>query len=94
MQGGLAVDNGVFWCFSCNFIIDYIYSTKERVQPPKEQKTNVKQDLKDLFKNKPWLLIAGATVFQLTYIVMRGSTTAYYFRYYIQEQQLVFLEIQ
>ena len=69
------------------FLITFV-STKERVLPPKEQKTNVKQDLKDLFSNKPWLLIAGATVFQLTYIVMRGSTTAYYFRYYVHEQQL------
>jgi glycoside/pentoside/hexuronide:cation symporter, GPH family len=64
------------------------FTTKERVHPPKDQKSNVRQDLKDLFKNKPWLLIAAATVFQLTYIVMRGSTTAYYFRYYVQDQQL------
>jgi GPH family glycoside/pentoside/hexuronide:cation symporter len=34
------------------------------------------------------LLIAGATVFQLTYIVMRGSSIAYYFKYYVGEQQL------
>jgi GPH family glycoside/pentoside/hexuronide:cation symporter len=67
------------------------FSTKERVQPPKEQKPNFKLDLKDLFTNKPWLLIAGATVFQLTYIVMRGSSIAYYFKYYIKEQQLSLL---
>jgi glycoside/pentoside/hexuronide:cation symporter, GPH family len=82
------------WTMGCFGIVAAILflitfsSTKERVQPPKEQQTNIKQDLKDLFKNKPWVLIAGATVFQLTYIVMRGSTTAYYFRYYVQEQQL------
>ncbi len=63
--------------------------TKERVHPPKDQKSKVKEDLKDLFRNKPWLLIAAATVFQLTYIVMRGSSTAYYFRYYVQDQELV-----
>jgi GPH family glycoside/pentoside/hexuronide:cation symporter len=63
-------------------------TTKERVQPPKEQKGEFKKDIKDLFTNKPWLLIAGATVFQLTYIVMRGSTIAYYFKYYVGDQQL------
>lgn len=83
------------WAIGCFGIIAIILlfitfsTTKERVHPPKEQKSNIKQDLKDLFKNKPWLLIAGATVFQLTYIVMRGSTTAYYFRYFVHDQQLV-----
>jgi GPH family glycoside/pentoside/hexuronide:cation symporter len=63
-------------------------TTKERVQPPKEQKAEFKKDLRDLFTNKPWLLIAGATIFQLTYIVMRGSSIAYYFKYYVGSQQL------
>ncbi len=63
-------------------------TTKERVQPPKEQKSEFKKDLRDLFTNKPWLLIAGATVFQLTFIVMRQSSVAYYFKYYVGNQQL------
>ncbi len=64
-------------------------STRERVLPPKEQKSNIRQDLKELVKNRPWLLIAFATVFQLIYIVMRGSSTPYYFRYYVLDQQIV-----
>lgn len=63
-------------------------TTKERVSPPKEQTSEFKKDLRDLFTNKPWLLIAGATVFQLTYIVMRNSSIAYYFKYYVGNQQL------
>jgi glycoside/pentoside/hexuronide:cation symporter, GPH family len=69
------------------FMITF-FTTKERVEAPKEQKTKFKVDLKDLFKNKPWLLIAGATVFQLTYIVMRSSSVVYYFKYYVGAQQL------
>lgn len=69
------------------FIITF-FSTKERVSPPKDQKANYKQDLKDLFTNKPWLLIACATVFQLIYIVMRNSSIVYYFKYYIKEQRI------
>jgi GPH family glycoside/pentoside/hexuronide:cation symporter len=34
------------------------------------------------------VLIALATVFQLTYVVMRGSATPYYFRYFVGDQQL------
>jgi GPH family glycoside/pentoside/hexuronide:cation symporter len=63
-------------------------TTKERVSPPKEQKTQLKLDLRDLFTNKPWLMIAGATVFQLLYIVVRNSSVVYYFKYYVKAQQL------
>ncbi|MHB8579970.1 MAG: MFS transporter [Ignavibacteriaceae bacterium] len=69
------------------FMITFI-TTKERVTPPKEQKSNYKQDLRDLFSNKPWLLIAGATIFQLIYIVMRSSSIVYYFKYYVGAQQI------
>ena len=64
------------------FMITF-FTTKERVAPPIGQKTQFKIDLKDLFSNKPWLLIAGATVFQLIYIVMRSSSISYYFKYYV-----------
>ena len=64
-------------------------TTKERVKPPKEQKTYLKEDLRDLFRNKPWLLVAGATVFQLTYITIRNGSIIYYFKYFVGDQQLM-----
>jgi GPH family glycoside/pentoside/hexuronide:cation symporter len=69
------------------FLITFA-TTKERVLPPKEQKNNLKVDLKDLFTSKPWLLIAGATVFQLIFIVIRSSMIMYYFKYFVKEQSL------
>jgi GPH family glycoside/pentoside/hexuronide:cation symporter len=63
-------------------------TTKERVKPPKEQKSYLKGDLRDLFRNKPWLLIAGGTVFQLTYITIRNGSIIYYFKYFVGDQQL------
>jgi GPH family glycoside/pentoside/hexuronide:cation symporter len=63
-------------------------TTKERVKPPKEQKSYLKEDLRDLLKNKPWLLIGGATVFQLTYITIRSGSIIYYFKYFVGDQQL------
>jgi GPH family glycoside/pentoside/hexuronide:cation symporter len=70
------------------FLFITFITTKERVQPPKGQKIEVKKDLKDLFSNKPWLLIAGATVFQLIFIVMRSSSIIYYFKYYVLDQKI------
>ncbi len=69
------------------FLVTFL-TTKERVLPPKGQKSDFGQDLKDLLKNKPWLLIGGATVFQLLFIVMRNSSVLYYFKYYVKDQQL------
>jgi GPH family glycoside/pentoside/hexuronide:cation symporter len=63
-------------------------STKERVQPVKEQKNPLKQDLADLFKNFPWLLIGTATIFQLLFNVIKGGSAVYYFKYFVQDQQL------
>jgi glycoside/pentoside/hexuronide:cation symporter, GPH family len=64
------------------------FTTRERVLPPRDQTSSVGLDLKELFRNRPWVFVAVATVFQLTYIVMRGSATPYYFNYYVQDQQL------
>ena len=66
-------------------------TTKERVKPTKEQKNPLKQDLSDLFKNKPWVLIGSATLFQLLYLVIRGGSIMYYFKYFVQDQQLALL---
>ncbi|MCU0643934.1 MAG: MFS transporter [bacterium] len=66
-------------------------STRERVQPVKEQKNPLKQDLSDLFKNIPWVLIGSATIFQLLFNVIKGGSIMYYFKYFVQDQQLSLL---
>jgi len=69
------------------FLIAF-FSCKERVQPPKGQKTPIKQDLVDLISNKPWVMIGIATVFQLIFICMRSGSIMYYFQYYVKDQEI------
>ena len=69
------------------FIVAF-FSCKERVQPPKGQKTSFKQDLADLISNKPWVFVGTATVFQLIFICMRGGSLMYYFQYYVKDQEI------
>ena len=69
------------------FIVTFV-TTKERVKAPKDQKSSFREDLQDLLKNKPWLMIGGATVFQLTYILIRSSCIMYYFTYFVQDQDI------
>lgn len=70
------------------FLITF-YTTKERVSPPKEQKTNIKNDFKDLIANKPWLLLLVVGIISLIYVAIRYGTVMYYFKYYIEDESLV-----
>ncbi|MCK5564925.1 MAG: MFS transporter [Planctomycetes bacterium] len=74
--------------FAVILLVITFATTKERVQPPKGQKNSLKQDIADLSTNTPWLLIGGATVFQLTYLVIRGGSIMYYFEYFVQGQEI------
>ncbi len=80
----------VLSALACILYVITFSSTRERVKPIKEEKTPFKQDLIDLFTNKPWVLIAIATIFQLMYNVMRNGNIMYYFKYFVLDQQMVF----
>lgn len=63
--------------------------TKERVQPPKNvAKNSIGKDLKELFTNKPWLILVFATLTFILYTATRSSVTVHYFKYIIQTQKL------
>lgn len=63
-------------------------STKERVIPKKAENNNIKEDLKDLIKNKPWLLLLGAGIFTMFYVSIRNGAIMYYFKYYISVDEI------
>lgn len=56
-------------------------TTKERVKPPRGQKTNVREELGELFRNWPWIMLLIATIFSTTFIALRSGTTIFYFKY-------------
>jgi len=64
-------------------------STKERVKPPKEQKQNLKEDLRNLFKNKPWVILFFVGIISFVMFAMQNLTIAYYFKYYIGKAENV-----
>jgi GPH family glycoside/pentoside/hexuronide:cation symporter len=66
------------------FIIAFL-SVKERVQPDISQKTSLKNDVKDLIHNKPWIILATVSVISLIYIAIRSAVIMYYFKYYIAD---------
>jgi glycoside/pentoside/hexuronide:cation symporter, GPH family len=75
----------------CLFIT--FLTTKERIVPAKEEKNTINQDLTDLFKNKPWLIMLGLTILVFITLALKGGMYIYYFKYYLNsEAQAVFLE--
>ncbi|RPI02787.1 MAG: MFS transporter [Calditrichaeota bacterium] len=57
--------------------------TRERVHPPKDQGTSLKNDLKDLMHNRPWLVMFLIGIFALTYNCIRSGAIIYYFKYFV-----------
>ncbi len=72
-----------------SFLIVF-FNTKERVQPPKAQKTSVGRDLKDLFTNVPWLILLATTITFILFVAVRSSVSAHYFKYYVGAQTVAF----
>lgn len=65
--------------------------TKERVTPPASQETNLKEEVKDLFKNKPWLILVSVGLAFNIYNSIKQSTVMYYFTHYLDNQILASL---
>ena len=78
---GYQLTMGLLSGLSILFFIIAFLSTKERIQPDPQQKTSLAQDLSDLFKNRPWIVLFLATLFYFAAIVIRGNVMLPYFRY-------------
>ena len=61
--------------------------TRERVKPINEKQSKLKDDIKDLFANKPWWILLGSGIAALIFNSIRDGATVYYFKYYIVEEQ-------
>jgi sugar (glycoside-pentoside-hexuronide) transporter len=57
--------------------------TRERVQPEEQQKSSFAADLRDLFRNKPWVVLCVVGIAALTYANMRSTVSIYYFEYVV-----------
>ncbi len=78
---GYQITMGVFGAISIVLLIITFLTTRERVQPPKSQKSTFGQDLKDIVRNVPWIILFIACIFWVTHNVIRNGTVLYYFDY-------------
>jgi GPH family glycoside/pentoside/hexuronide:cation symporter len=64
------------------------FTTKERIIPTAEQKSSVKEDFADLFKNKPWVIILIVTTLVFVTLALKGGSYVYYFENYVNAERL------
>lgn len=64
------------------------FTTKERIVPKPEQKSSLKEDLGDLFKNKPWVIMLTLTTLVFITLAMKGGSYVYYFKNYVNKERL------
>lgn len=74
--------------FLAFFMFITFYSTRERVSPPPEQKTDLRKDLIDLVRNRPWLILLLIGILFNVYNSIKQGITVIYFTHYLHNQLL------
>lgn len=87
-QKGWQLSFVVYGIAAIIFFLIAFKGTRERVLPPKSQMPNLKQDLKELVTNKPWLILLATTITFILFVAVKGSVTVHYFKYVIGVQDL------
>ena len=74
--------------FLALFLLLTFATTKERVQPPKEQRTSLVEDLKDLIRNRPWIILLFMGLLFNLYNSVKQGIVVIYFTHYLHHQLL------
>jgi GPH family glycoside/pentoside/hexuronide:cation symporter len=82
LQFGWTMSMVVFAAIAIAFFLCTFFWTKERVLPIKETKNSLKEDLGDLFRNKPWWILLASGIAALIFNSIRDGAAVYYFKYY------------
>jgi Na+/melibiose symporter-like transporter len=79
----------IFAIIAVVFFLITFFSTKERISPAQSEKTSIKEDLKDLMANRPWILMFVLTTILFVGLALRGGMLVYFFKDYVAEESLV-----
>lgn len=79
---------GIFAVVAIVFHLITFLSTKERIVPSKEDEASFSDSLKDLFRNRSWIVLFLATLFIFITLCFRGNMIYMYFTRYFDSAQL------
>ncbi len=64
------------------------FTTRERIVPAPEQKSTLKDDVGDLVRNRPWVIMLVLTTLVFITLAMKGNSYVYYFENYVNKASL------
>jgi Na+/melibiose symporter-like transporter len=75
----------IFALVAIAFFFVTFFSAKERIQPPPDQKADIRQDFRDVGKNVAWMAMFGMVLFVFITLALRGGSFYYYFTYFVDK---------
>ncbi len=81
-QYGWQMTMTIWACVCLVLFLITFFTTRERIQPPPQQKANVKLDFAALLKNSPWIAMFFMTLCHFCILSFRGAAWYNYFHYY------------
>jgi GPH family glycoside/pentoside/hexuronide:cation symporter len=79
---------GIFAAVAAVLLVITFLTTKERIEPPKGQRSSIRQDFADLVRNKSWKAMFVLTLFLFTTLALWGSSMSYFFNYVVDKAAL------
>lgn len=70
------------------FFLIAFATTRERILPVVEARNSIGQDVSDLLKNLPWIVMLAVTILVFVTLALKGGMYIYYFENYLNEDQL------
>ncbi len=80
----------VYAVLAAAFFILTFAGTRERLKPMQEEQAPMKDDLRDMLRNKPWFIMLGAAISVLIFNSLRDGSILFYFKYYVGDQTIDF----
>ncbi len=86
---GYQITMGIFCALAVIFFFITFLTTKERIIPDPKQKSSLKQDITDLLKNRPWLIMFLVFIVMFIFLGLRNSILLYFFKYYLDKTSMI-----
>lgn len=88
-QRGWPLTMALYGLIACGLFALTFASTRERIAPPPAQTTSPVADLRDLLRNRPWLILFGLALLIMLTITLRAGSAYYYFTYWLKRPDLL-----
>ena len=87
-QLGWQLTRGAYGVVAVACFLAVFLSTRERIEPPPQQSSTMRQDVSDLLHNRPWLVLFALALIIMVTIVMRSGSLVYFLKYHVERPEL------